>query len=682
MNDVKLSSVTVESGNELVSPKLNGYRLSISEEGSGILMKDKLNTNENKQQPLVKNSTTSSKKKKRRNKNRSGQAKSANPDSIDLSRLEINTLSRNTITDHQNSNNLNQKGSEPSVITTNDKYSYKIDEPPKKNSASPMTLSPRKQSIMRYRKSDDKINGGSFINEIKGNLKASKQLSNEGDEGNKYQILNNIDLDEKVTLFKYNSSKILIFHEQLNESLTKSTGRLLAHGEFEIFQLHNGKVTYLSCGKSFIYPLLPKLKILRISFNQFILPLLNPERYWKIFINSEESNVMGLLESTFQKVVSYRNLFFSNNTEKNKSDKETSDLQVKENTSISKDSSQSYHQNPYDLGFSDDCHTIPESPPSAPISPHQQNSVISIPNSSLPLKPGWSLSKNSPTPVRGYINSTVNNDGINNKLFNFRDNEEANHKLSIKKNLGFNETKSDSDDSLLDEYEERISTSQSMNFKNFAISRPISRSSSAIIKNYGQSNKYNTIHKSDSSDEFPATSLSEYNRARNKGLNISRKSSKSELYNSESNWMEPNIVYAKRNYAQSMSGYNKSRDLNETYKNIYSSISLRSINGYLEGENNIRNNRNSIYDHNNGISRNQGRNFGSSLGGKNINHTGYEQNPRLRQSQLFRGNDNTRLKSMDIYSYIKSGLVSSKSGIDNNIKKKNPGLASKVFGWF
>ena len=117
-----------------------------------------------------------------------------------------------------------------------------------------------------------------------------------------------LDLDEKVTLFKYKSLKILELVNQNN-----ANGSLLAHGIFEIFQLHQGDVTYLSCGNNFIYPLLPKIKVFRINSNQFLLPLVNPERYWKIFINSEELNVINNLINVFQRNVQFISLHESEN---------------------------------------------------------------------------------------------------------------------------------------------------------------------------------------------------------------------------------------------------------------------------------------------------------------------------------------------------------------------------------
>lgn len=119
--------------------------------------------------------------------------------------------------------------------------------------------------------------------------------------------INSLHMDDKVILFRYKLLKVLVYDEQPED--LKLLGRLLGHGAIEIFQLHNGDVTYLAVGPSIIYPLLPKLKVLRIAFNQFIIPLVYPERYWKVFVNSEEPHVLQVLQNTFDRVVKYRDLY-------------------------------------------------------------------------------------------------------------------------------------------------------------------------------------------------------------------------------------------------------------------------------------------------------------------------------------------------------------------------------------
>lgn len=240
-------------------------------------------------------------------------------------------------------------------------------------------LSPRKQTILRYKKSDDNVNG--HLLEFKDRLRQKPEGEIIGESL--------LDMEQKVTLFKFNSSRILVYDEQLSDKNTTS-GRLLSHGTFEIFQLHNGDVTYISCGPSFIYPLLPKLKILRISFNQFILPLSNPERYWKIFINSNETNVIQLLESTFDRVVQYRNLhFLSGNGDKEP--KNDIDVQPDE---LGKLLLNEKPQTPPSFDYQRILSFIPESPPSAPISPHPEKLMRGdFDSSNLMELDGWNLNR-------------------------------------------------------------------------------------------------------------------------------------------------------------------------------------------------------------------------------------------------------------------------------------------------
>lgn len=403
--------------------------------------------------------------------------------------------------------------------------------------------SPRKQSIMRYKKSDEAMNHD-FMNELKGNLK-----SNDVD---KTSIKPPIHTDEKISLFRCKSSKILVFDEDIDgkEDLNTS-GRLLGHGQFEVFQLHNGDVTYLSCGQTFIYPLLPKLKILRIAFNQFILPLVNPERYWKIFITTEDPGVIENLERTLEKVVRYRNLAVGVAPVKGagiESPLAGPSLSIDAAGIIT----------PQKHGDNWLPNEIPESPPSAPLSPHQNTQVIS--NHQV-FKP---LSSELPNfySTRPQVPFTVDDIMVLSPIPN----------RSLVKTKDFDNKSDSSMDSLLDEYEEQMSVSKSFTYSK---SRPMSRSSSFVqpapiykrLENFGH-------------DEFPSTSLSEYNKAHNVK---SRRSSRSELYASESNWMEPTIPVHKpipnsrSTYSLHSLNNDRSRDLNSTYKQIYKSITQRDI---------------------------------------------------------------------------------------------------------
>ncbi|EGW30078.1 uncharacterized protein SPAPADRAFT_52913 [Spathaspora passalidarum NRRL Y-27907] len=214
--------------------------------------------------------------------------------------------------------------------------------------------SPRQQTLMRHKLDDDSDKSHPVT--------LLKQLKRHTPPQEVEPDISMPDIAHKLTLFKYKTGTIIQFLDQIKHN---SSGTLLAQGEIEIFQLHNGDVTYLSCGKSFIYPLLPKIKILRASFNQFIIPLVNPERYWRLSVTTEETNVVDLLETTFEKYAQYRNLYVSGQ----RSISPQTLVQASQLTPVQAKSH-------FTL---DD--TIPESPPSAPISPRQE--AISPPRFAL-----------------------------------------------------------------------------------------------------------------------------------------------------------------------------------------------------------------------------------------------------------------------------------------------------------
>lgn len=550
-------------------------------------------------------------------------------------------------------------------------------------------LSPRKQTILRYKKSDDRLTESSLISEAKDNLKNKKNsktpdINCDRIDESVLLPLTDLDMDKKVSLFKYKYSRILVFDEQLDNTradLEKpSSGRLLGHGEFEIFQLHNGDVTYLSCGPSFIYPLLPKLKILRISFNQFILPLVNPERYWRIYINSEDRNVIEILETTFDRLVKYRNLYFGLNHLQPMDEKQTTEIEsdgydassVKNIAStklqnldedskplqLNSDSQhieilhpdrQSHHQFP--VIFNE----IPDSPPSAPLSPHNDgvsNINLLTPTKSTHLLPGWSIkhkpSEKSLTSAIASLNVSSGKDlGPNNgnesrnkflpghssdlpisssannqKLHQpkpKRYNNLSNQHSSKHKDKPTHDNKSDSSmDSLLDEYEENIITTKSINFNSRPPSRPMSVASSYSRPqiNYTRGSYFhgpigkdpdetaNSQYNENFDDlVFPTTSLSEYNKARNggnSGFVKSRRSSRSELYNSESNWMEPSTTAIESGHNRipksRTSIHDSNRRINNDVKQIYRSFTQRNLSQYTnDGNNNIDSKANMLH---------------------------------------------------------------------------------------
>ncbi|KAH3683805.1 hypothetical protein WICPIJ_005221 [Wickerhamomyces pijperi] len=122
------------------------------------------------------------------------------------------------------------------------------------------------------------------------------------------------DSDFKNLLFSYPTAEILSF-EQIDDSY-ESKGRLIGHGKLEIYQLHQNTVNYLHCG-SVVHAILPRLKILRVSFNQFIITLSKPERYWRIILDTTDESVIRELQAVFKDICSFRDVFFPSATIEN-----------------------------------------------------------------------------------------------------------------------------------------------------------------------------------------------------------------------------------------------------------------------------------------------------------------------------------------------------------------------------
>lgn len=65
---------------------------------------------------------------------------------------------------------------------------------------------------------------------------------------------------------------------------------LVAKGKFQIFKMLGQSAAYFKCGQ-FIHPILPKMRMWRIMFSEFVLPQPSPGKYWrlKMFDISKES---------------------------------------------------------------------------------------------------------------------------------------------------------------------------------------------------------------------------------------------------------------------------------------------------------------------------------------------------------------------------------------------------------
>lgn len=568
--------------------------------------------------------------------------------------------------------------------------------PPTRSSNVP--ISPRKRTLMRHKKSDNDMKRESFILDAKGNLRNRNSFM-EGADTLPNQPVGPLNINEKVFLFEFNSAKVVLYHEMVDSSqgIPKESGTLLGHGSFEVFQLHKGDVTYLSCGSSFVYPLLPKLKILRTDFNQFILPLANPERYWRISLNTEDVKVIRRLEKTLEEKVQYRNFYLED------SPKEEDSTQIA-------NGSNNHTPLPYPTSTTPPlpvhhylpiAHELPESPPSAPISPQQANPYKdTIDANPIPLGP-----PSSEWPLRRKISSQ----SITSAIASFNHKDDANEhpfrnpyqleqprprrrvdpgKLSAQPKMdprlqyplenGFDDRKSESSmDSLLDEFEENISITRSMSF---AASRPVShlpsRAPSRQSLTSAVSKPRLNVPKIDDL-EFPSTSFSEYNKM------PSRRSSRSELYTSETNWMEPNapmdtsrLPRSRSSYSVASSHYNrnvKGADLNSTYHNIYRSITQRNLSQYGGSNGQSAAERHTNQDYKTPSIRSYDMRAGSErsftesvkLGQSKRSAVGLNRNDNARDERL-----SSKLNSTELYNMIRAKRESNKAG-----------APKRFFGW-
>ncbi|KAF3988087.1 hypothetical protein FT663_02658 [Candidozyma haemuli var. vulneris] len=656
-------------------------------------------------------------------------------------------------------------------------------QPPPKSHEQP-AMSPRKQTLLRHKKSSDQVSEPSFISEAKEFRKNRKQPPthptsssepNLEDDDHKYSmLLSQQNLQGKASLFRYQAARILVYHEQIQDPVSQSSsGTLLGHGELEIFQLHNGDVTYLACGRSFVYPLLPKLKILRISLNQFILPLSNPERYWKINIDTEDVDVIKELERILQKVVKYTNLSFAaaktNELPSYIDSGIPEDVQQPEKpAAVAPDTPQTPEKSrqpnnvvqaplldgsalhaghaertPKASHFTPYFNDIPESPPSAPVSPQQ----LYEPDPAFQLppvnEPQWPLhrQKSSQSITSALASFNLNEQAIapktkpTSKLFQPKPvssphrhaNPHANPHATIhaSKEIPYKQhsnpyhnrtrqakaadAKSDSSsmDSLLDEYEENISTTKSINFNiPRSQSRTMSLASSAYPAaiNYQRgkiplvpdirSNMGSVTHEAadeeEELDDFPKTSLSQYNKARqNTQSQKSRRSSPSELYNSVSNWMEPNVrqqpqlSHSRSNYslASAKNSIASNRTQENTLRDIYRSITENNLHANLQQPNGRRQ------------SIGSGRGYvprpkTNALSSQTQQHKHYPSDNSMRRGDTYSQKANSArngsrngkepLSSSDVYR-----LVSARSGRSESVngEQSKRGGISRLFGW-
>ena len=173
------------------------------------------------------------------------------------------------------------------------------------------SMSPRKQTLRRHEQTS-KESKPCIISEAKKNMKP--RVLGSSSAGSDAAAINGFlfskqKMDGKTTLVTVPQSVVVVCHDSYSRGGNRmAPGTLLARGVLEIFQLHSCDVTYVSCGEGFVYPLLPKVTIVRTSENVFVLPLANPSRYWRFVLVTLDPDVIAKVESVLQSLVNYSSL--------------------------------------------------------------------------------------------------------------------------------------------------------------------------------------------------------------------------------------------------------------------------------------------------------------------------------------------------------------------------------------
>lgn len=403
------------------------------------------------------------------------------------------------------------------------------------------SMSPRKQALRRHEMNQQNELDRTILAQTKRNMK--QRVSNSTSAGSDETTANGAflfrkNIDGKTTLVTVPLSQIVVYHDNHEQSLAKQllSGNVLARGILEIFQLHNGDVTYMSCGESFVYPLLPKLNLLRTTENSFVLPLANPRRYWKIVLGPADSSTIVKLETVLQSVVIYTNLV-SNSTARPVDDPKAFEP---------RDS----NQHLLSSMFSE----IPPSPPLVSASPPPD--VTSVPPFELPVPMQKHLRGSNGfqgfSPLQNELVYSPNLHAPLPQGQEFYGSSQqwqiANEPQFARNDRHHDKVESSSMDSLLDEYEETVSATRSVTHHD---------ASSQILASPGAAYAFPSLNYRDHFDSprkptHDTRSIDHDWSHLNKSAGRlqprrvdqshggrSRKSSTSELYTSVSSWMDP-----------------------------------------------------------------------------------------------------------------------------------------------
>jgi hypothetical protein len=83
---------------------------------------------------------------------------------------------------------------------------------------------------------------------------------------------------------------------------------LVAEGKFQIFKMLGQSAAYFKCGQ-FVHPILPKMRMWRIMFSEFVLPQPNPGKFWRLKVFNLSTESADLLEVILCECCYYQSMY-------------------------------------------------------------------------------------------------------------------------------------------------------------------------------------------------------------------------------------------------------------------------------------------------------------------------------------------------------------------------------------
>lgn len=100
--------------------------------------------------------------------------------------------------------------------------------------------------------------------------------------------------------------------ENNDSSIAKTSSKYqqlpVAEGKFQIYKMLGQSAAYFKCGQ-FVHPILPKMRMWRVMFSEFVLPQPNPGKFWRLKIFDLSMESADLLEVILYECCYYQNVY-------------------------------------------------------------------------------------------------------------------------------------------------------------------------------------------------------------------------------------------------------------------------------------------------------------------------------------------------------------------------------------